>query len=38
VFVATERDSLIFLDNDLELFIDGGDCYYAAGCRESVLA
>lgn len=24
----TERDSLIFLDNDLELFIDGGDCYY----------
>ena len=24
----TERDSLIFLENDLELFIDGGDCYY----------
>jgi hypothetical protein len=24
----TERDSLMFLDNDLELFIDGGDCYY----------
>ena len=23
-----ERDSLIFLENDLELFIDGGDCYY----------
>jgi hypothetical protein len=23
-----ERDSLIFLDNDLEVFIDGGDCYY----------
>jgi len=22
------RDSLIFMDNDLELFIDGGDCYY----------
>ncbi|MBO0936960.1 carbohydrate-binding family 9-like protein [Fibrella sp. HMF5335] len=30
-FVAatqTERDSIVFLDNDLELFIDGGDCYY----------
>src|SRR6185437_12239411 len=27
----TERDSLIFLDNDLELFIDGGDCYYEFG-------
>ncbi|HEY7305694.1 MAG TPA: carbohydrate-binding family 9-like protein [Bryobacteraceae bacterium] len=24
----TERDSLVFLENDLELFIDGGDCYY----------
>lgn len=24
----TERDSIIFLENDLELFIDGGDCYY----------
>ena len=24
----TERDSLMFLENDLELFIDGGDCYY----------
>ena len=24
----TERDSLIFLENDLEIFIDGGDCYY----------
>jgi hypothetical protein len=23
-----KRDSLIFMDNDLELFIDGGDCYY----------
>jgi hypothetical protein len=23
-----ERDSLIFLENDLELFIEGGDCYY----------
>lgn len=23
-----ERDSLIFNENDLELFIDGGDCYY----------
>jgi hypothetical protein len=30
-FVAatqTERDSLVFLENDLEVFIDGGDCYY----------
>jgi len=28
--VATqkERDSIIFLENDLEVFIDGGDCYY----------
>jgi len=24
----TQRDSIIFLENDLELFIDGGDCYY----------
>ena len=24
----TERDALMFLENDLELFIDGGDCYY----------
>ena len=24
----TERDSIVFLDNDLEVFIDGGDCYY----------
>jgi hypothetical protein len=24
----TERDSIIFIENDLELFIDGGDCYY----------
>jgi hypothetical protein len=23
-----ERDSLIFLENDVEVFIDGGDCYY----------
>ncbi len=23
-----ERDSIVFLDNDLEVFIDGGDCYY----------
>lgn len=23
-----ERDSLLFLENDLEVFIDGGDCYY----------
>ncbi len=30
-FVAanlTERDSLIFMENDVEVFIDGGDCYY----------
>jgi hypothetical protein len=26
--VFTERDSLIFRENDVELFIDGGDCYY----------
>ncbi|MBN8858948.1 MAG: carbohydrate-binding family 9-like protein [Sphingobacteriales bacterium] len=24
----TERDSIIFLENDLEMLIDGGDCYY----------
>ena len=24
----TERDNLIFRENDLEVFIDGGDCYY----------
>lgn len=24
----TERDSLLFFENDLEIFIDGGDCYY----------
>jgi hypothetical protein len=24
----TERDSLIFLENDVEVFIDGGDTYY----------
>lgn len=24
----TLRDSIVFLENDLELFIDGGDCYY----------
>ena len=24
----TERDSIIFLENDLELFIEGKDCYY----------
>jgi hypothetical protein len=23
-----ERDSLVFLENDVEVFIDGGDCYY----------
>ena len=23
-----ERDSIVFLENDLEVFIDGGDCYY----------
>jgi len=26
--VQTERDSIIFRENDIELFIDGGDCYY----------
>lgn len=24
----TERDSLVFQENDVEIFIDGGDCYY----------
>ncbi|MEQ8675320.1 MAG: carbohydrate-binding family 9-like protein [Aggregatilineales bacterium] len=24
----TERDSIIFQENDVEVFIDGGDCYY----------
>jgi len=24
----TERDSIVFLESDLEVFIDGGDCYY----------
>lgn len=24
----TERDSLVFMENDVEVFIDGGDCYY----------
>ena len=24
----TERDGIIFKENDLEVFIDGGDCYY----------
>ncbi len=24
----TKRDSIIFQENDLEIFIDGGDCYY----------
>jgi hypothetical protein len=24
----TERDSIVFLENDIEVFIDGGDCYY----------
>lgn len=23
-----DRDSIVFLENDLEVFIDGGDCYY----------
>ncbi len=25
---ATERDALVFLENDVEVLIDGGDCYY----------
>lgn len=38
----TERDSIIFLESDLELFIDGGDCYYelevnAANCVYEVF-
>ena len=24
----TQRDSTIFQENDVEVFIDGGDCYY----------
>lgn len=24
----TSRDSIVFLDSDVEVFIDGGDCYY----------
>ena len=24
----TKRDSVIFQENDVEVFIDGGDCYY----------
>ncbi len=28
VATQTERDSIVFLENDLEVFIDGGDCYY----------
>lgn len=24
----TERDAIIFRENDIEVFIDGGDCYY----------
>jgi len=26
--VLTERDSLIFAENDVEIFVDGGDAYY----------
>ncbi|HWB28613.1 MAG TPA: carbohydrate-binding family 9-like protein [Chitinophagaceae bacterium] len=26
--LQTQRDSIVFLENDLEIFIDGGDCYY----------
>jgi len=26
--VHTQRDSIIFQENDVEIFIDGGDCYY----------
>lgn len=25
---ASQRDDIVFLENDLEVFIDGGDCYY----------
>lgn len=28
VATMTERDSLLFFENDLEIFIDGGDSYY----------
>ncbi len=28
VATQTQRDSLIFKENDVEVFIDGGDCYY----------
>lgn len=28
VATMTERDSLLFFENDLEVFIDGGDAYY----------
>jgi hypothetical protein len=24
----TERDGIVFAENDVEIFIDGGDCYY----------
>lgn len=24
----TDRDSIIFMENDVEVFLDGGDCYY----------
>ena len=26
--LQTTRDSIVFLENDLEVFIDGGNCYY----------
>ena len=26
--IQKEQDSIVFLENDLEVFIDGGDCYY----------
>jgi hypothetical protein len=32
----TERDSLIFRENDLELFIHGGDCYYEVNALGTV--
>ena len=25
---VTERDGIVFAENDVEVFIDGGDCYY----------
>jgi Carbohydrate family 9 binding domain-like len=28
VATMTKRDDLLFFENDLEIFIDGGDCYY----------